>query len=176
MNILLYPDPRLRRPNEPVGEFGGPLERAVREMFELMYATKGVGLAAPQVGMNSKMLVYNPEGDPQEAGEERVLCNPRILRKSGEKDVAEEGCLSFPGIYVQVERSLSVVVEAQDLRGRPFRLELSGWNARIFLHEFDHLDGILFIDRITPGDKVRIKSALEELKDRFSGSRTQAEG
>jgi len=67
-------------------------------------------------------------------------------------------------------------VEAQDLRGQPFRLELSGWNARIFLHEFDHLDGILFIDRITPGDKVRIKAALEELRDRFTGSSTRAEG
>jgi len=176
MDILLYPDPRLRRTNAPVEDFGPPLERAVREMFHLMYATKGVGLAAPQVGLSSRMLVYNPEGDPQEAGEERVLCNPRILGKSRDKEVAEEGCLSFPGIYVQVERSVEVAVEAQDLHGQPFRLELSGWGARIFLHEFDHLDGILFIDRITPGDKVRIKAALEELRDRFTGSSTRTEG
>ncbi len=163
MDIVLYPDPRLRAPNDPVQEFGPELQALARDMFEAMYRTEGVGLAAPQVGVNVKLLVFNPTGDPEARDQERVLCNPRIVRSARERAFGREGCLSFPGIFAEIERPVAVTIEALDLRGRPFTLELSDWEARIFQHEFDHLEGVLFIDRMRPVDKATHRAALEEL-------------
>ena len=168
MEIVLYPDPRLRRPCEPVEAFDEELASTVRKMFEVMYLTEGVGLAAPQVGISRRLLVYNPEGDAEKPEGEIVLANPRILSKAKETEFGEEGCLSFPGIYASVDRARKVALEAQDLQGRPITLEIEGWNARIFLHEFDHLDGILFVDRMTPADKGRIKGLLQDLESQFA--------
>jgi len=174
MEVVLYPDPRLRRRNAPVQRFDADLEALVRDMFEAMYRTKGVGLAAPQAGLNLRLLVYNPEGDPAKSQGERVLCNPKIVWRSRDKDWGEEGCLSFPGIFARIERPTAVHIEAQDLHGQPTRLELADWDGRIFQHELDHLEGILFIDRMTPSDKVRIKPLLDELAEKFSTARAQA--
>ncbi|KAA3609590.1 MAG: peptide deformylase [Planctomycetota bacterium] len=174
MDIVLYPDPRLRRKTAPIENFDQELADIVRAMFEVMYRTKGVGLAAPQVGLSLKLLVYNPEGDPAKSEQERVLANPRILRRSRNKEFGEEGCLSFPGIFGQVERPLEVTVEAQDLNGEKHQLELKDWDARIFLHELDHLDGILFVDRFQPGDKVRVKPQLTDLEAQFRASRASS--
>ena len=174
LDIVLYPDPVLRRKNAAVEAFDRELAATARAMFEVMYRTKGVGLAAPQVGISLRLLVYNPEGDAAKSEGEVVLCNPRIVRRGKDKEFGEEGCLSFPEIYAPVERITSVVVEAQDLQGGAFTLELEGWEARIFLHEFDHLDGILFIDRMTPSDRVRIKPQLGELEDAYRQERASA--
>ncbi|MBC8328456.1 MAG: peptide deformylase [Planctomycetes bacterium] len=167
MDIVLYPDPRLRKPNAPVEAFDEELAATARQMFELMYRTKGVGLAAPQVGINLQMMVYNPEGDALKPEGETVLCNPRIVRRAKDKEFEEEGCLSFPGVYAQVQRPASVVVEALNLAGEEFSLELDAWEARIFQHEFDHLDGILFTDRLTPANKTLVKSQLDELETAY---------
>lgn len=173
MDIVLYPDPRLRQRNAPVERFDAELATAARQMFDLMYLTKGVGLAAPQVGLNLRMMVYNPEGDPEQPEGETVLCNPRVIRRAKEKEADEEGCLSFPGLYAPVLRPITVAIEAQDLAGKGFELELASWEARIFQHEFDHLDGILFIDRMSPADRTRIKGKLDELESSFK-QRAQA--
>ena len=174
MNIVQYPDPRLRKKNALVTDFGPELEASVREMFEVMYATQGVGLAAPQVGWNIQLLVYNPSGNPEEKGQEMVLCNPKMVFKSRDKEDGQEGCLSFPDVTGVVNRPLKVRVEAQDLKGEKFELELEDWNARIFQHELDHLDGILFIDRMTPASKSQAKPVLEDLvhvyKESLAGS------
>ncbi len=164
MDIVLYPDPRLRKRNAPVEVFDEALAATAREMFQLMYETKGVGLAAPQVGLSLQLMVYNPEGDAEKPDGETVLCNPHIVRRAKDKDFEEEGCLSFPGVYAQVQRPVSVVVEAQDLKGEKFTLELDAWEARIFQHEFDHLDGILFTDRLTPANKTLVKGKLDDLE------------
>ncbi len=171
MDILLYPDPRLRRRNKPVTEFGPELERLAREMFAVMYRTRGVGLAAPQVGVNLRFLVYNHTGEAERPEEERILCNPRVTWRSRETEMGEEGCLSFPEIYAPVRRPVAVRVEARDAAGEETRLELEGFAARVFLHELDHLDGILFIDRMTKSDRVRLRGALADLEARFAGSR-----
>lgn len=167
MDIVLYPDPRLRRKNSPIEKFDAELAELARAMFEVMYRTKGVGLAAPQVGINAKLLVYNPEGDPSKSEAERVLANPKVVWKAKAKEFGEEGCLSFPNIFAPVQRPLAVKVEAQDLQGEPFTLELDGWDARIFQHELDHLDGILFTDRMTSSDKLLIKNQMADLEHRF---------
>ena len=163
MDIVIYPDPRLRKKNLPVTTFDESLGTAAREMFEAMYATSGVGLAAPQVGLNIRLLVYNPSGKAEHAEEEVVLCNPKIVSKSKDTESGEEGCLSFPEVNGQVIRPLNVKIEAQNLQGDTFELELEDWDARIFQHELDHLDGILFIDRMTPASKSQAKPVLEDL-------------
>jgi peptide deformylase len=167
LEIVLYPDPRLRAKNTPVNHFDEQLAVVAREMFELMYGTEGVGLAAPQVGINRTMLVYNPTGDPEEADEERVLCNPKVIAKSSEVEPGEEGCLSFPEMRGSVTRPIAVEVEAFDLQGNSFRLQIDDWEARIFQHELDHLDGILFIDRFSPADKTRVKAQLGDFADEY---------
>lgn len=170
MDVVLYPDPRLRAKNAPVERFDEELAALARAMFEAMYRSEGVGLAAPQVGINRRLLVYNPSGQTADPAQEMVLCNPRIVAKGRETVPGKEGCLSFPDIWGQVERPVSVKLEAQDLRGQPCSLELKDWDARIFLHEFDHLDGVLFVDRMTPADRQRNRDALEELVERYRQS------
>lgn len=167
MNIVLYPDPRLRAKNVPVQDFGPELEASARGMFQLMYETQGVGLAAPQVGLNIRMMVFNPEGEAEATEAETVLCNPRIVSKSKEKGFAEEGCLSFPNVSGQVSRPIRVLVKAQDLQGQEISLELEGWDARVFQHEFDHLEGVLFIDRMSPADRTLMKPVLEGLEQTY---------
>ena len=165
MDIVLYPNPTLRAKNKDIEKFDDELKSIAQEMFETMYATKGVGLAAPQVGLNKKLLVFNASGDKERSEQEFVLCNPKIIQKSKKKELGDEGCLSFPEIYGSVNRHLSIKVQAQDLEGHAFDLEFEGWEARIFQHEFDHIDGILFIDRMTPTSKELIKHDLEYLRE-----------
>ncbi len=170
MEIVLFPDPRLRAKNAPIENFDEQLAQLAAAMFEAMYRTGGVGLAAPQVGVNRQLLVFNEEGKPEAKEHEVVLCNPRVVSKSKDRVSGEEGCLSFPGIYAPVLRHESVVIEAEDLQGETFEKEFSAWEARIFQHEFDHLDGVLFIDRFSPSDKTRLKPALLDLKRAYQES------
>lgn len=170
MEIVLFPDPRLRAKNAAVEQFDEELAQLARDMFEAMYRTGGVGLAAPQVGVNLKLLVYNEEGKPEAAESEVVLCNPRVISKSKDRVSGEEGCLSFPGIAAPVMRHHAITVEAENLQGETFQMELDDWEARIFQHEFDHLDGILFIDRFSPSDKTRVRPRLLDLKHSYEES------
>jgi peptide deformylase len=166
MEIVLYPDPVLRRRAAEIPAFTTELQAKARAMLDLMYQSKGVGLAAPQVGESVQMLVGNPAGDPAQPEQEFILVNPRIVRKKG-SELGEEGCLSFPGIYAEVERSRSVVVACLDPNGNVIERSFDAFPARIVQHEMDHLTGTLFIDRMSPSDRIRASARIKELEERF---------
>lgn len=166
LRILRYPHPLLRAPNEPIERegFGDDLKRIAKEMLLVMYASRGVGLAAPQVGINKRLLVFNPEGDSKAFLQEVVLVNPEIIASSKKTLIEGEACLSFPGMHGLVRRNDWVKVEAYRLNGKKFRVKYEGWKARIFQHEFDHLQGVLYVDRLeTEEDKTRVRGRLDEL-------------
>jgi len=170
-SLTLYPEPVLRKPAEPVAACDDPLRATVRAMLDLMYASKGVGLAAPQVGLRQRILVVNETGEP---ADEFALVNPTIVDRSGAPTTFEEGCLSFPGIYAEVERPERCKVEALDPSGEPIVREFEGFVSRIVQHEYDHLEGVLLVDRMSPADKQRHKAALNELVERYKTRRAKA--
>ncbi|KAK8968458.1 hypothetical protein KSP40_PGU017029 [Platanthera guangdongensis] len=164
LKIIKYPDPRLRAKNKRVNTFDDNLKKLVDEMFDVI--TDGIGLSAPQVGMNIQLMVFNPAGERGE-GEEVVLVNPAVHKSSKKSLLYNEGCLSFPGIYADVVRPASVKIDARDVRGARFRLNLSGLPARVFQHEFDHLKGILFFDRMGEDMLYGIMSELKVLEKKY---------
>jgi len=170
-DLTLFPTPVLRKVADPVDSFGEDLQRTVDAMFALMFQSHGVGLAAPQVGLKQRILVLNCEGDPEKTELNRVLINPRITARTGEKTLYEEGCLSFPGIYAEVERPDRCTVEAVDALGSPVEEEFSGFESRVVQHEYDHLEGILLVDRMSPADKLKNRAALEELIEHYKAGR-----
>jgi len=149
--IVFTPDPVLRRKARKVTDFGPELQTLIDDMVETMRAAPGVGLAAPQVAQSLQVITieYGEEG---EEGEEKVppklytLVNPQITRASSETIIGSEGCLSVPGIVGEVERHEAVTVKAQNRRGQPVTIKAQGWLARVFQHEIDHLEGVLFTD------------------------------
>jgi peptide deformylase len=159
--VLHYPDARLRKVCEPVRVFDGELKTLVARMFELMETGKGVGLAASQLGINQRVIVFNATGEPNET---RVLVNPAIHEPHGSVE-AEEGCLSLPGINVQVRRAQRCRVTAQDLDGGAIDEILEDLPARICQHETDHLNGVLIIDRMGPTDRIATRKTLKALED-----------
>src|SRR3990172_2308966 len=169
LRIVKYPHPALRHKSKPLRRVDGELKSTVREMFNLMYQQKGIGLAANQVDLPYRFFIINPEGDP-EKGQEYVFLNPVIGKRSGTVE-AEEGCLSFPEIYAPVKRSAKIVISAYNLAGEEVDYELSGLLARAAQHEYDHLDGVLFIDRLTPTGLLSVKQALSDLTRQFEGDR-----
>ena len=173
-SLTLYPAPVLRRVAEPVAAFDEELRRTVEAMFARMFESRGVGLAAPQVGLRRRILVLNDEGDRGKPELDLALINPRIIARAGEPTRYEEGCLSFPGIYAEIERPERCTIEAFDIEGKPFREEYSGFRSRIIQHEYDHLEGVLLVDRMSPADRLRNRAALEELVERFRASRDGA--
>jgi peptide deformylase len=167
MDLVYYPNPVLMEKNRDVKPDEENLAEKIRQMFDIMYRNKGVGLAAPQAGWNVRLFVANPDGTGPET--EKVFINPRIISASGSVTDAE-GCLSFPGLYVTVTRALEVEVEYEDAEFKTRREKLNGFMARIVQHEKDHLDSILMIHRISHADRVRNKKLLEELKERYASS------
>jgi peptide deformylase len=160
LDIVHWPDPVLSRGTKPIERVDDELRETAKEMARVMVELRGVGLAAPQVGIARRMMLVCPSGDP---GDETVVLNPEIVSKSG-SDEMEEGCLSFPGLYGKIERAEKVHVRYRDLDWVERDLEVEGFFARIFQHEFDHLNGVVFIDRMTPADRLRLKPQLEDLK------------
>ncbi len=161
LRIVLYPHPALRHLSKPLRRVDAELVSMIQEMFELMYAHKGVGLAANQVDLPYRVFVANPEGDRQRKDQEFVFINPVISQPKGSAD-AEEGCLSIPGLYAHVKRPERVVITAFNLRGEEMNLELDGLFSRIVQHETDHLDGKLFVDRLSATGQMEARDALEE--------------
>ena len=162
MNVLLHPSAALKHvaaPVDPTTETD--LRDLCQTMARIMYDAPGIGLAAPQVGVLKRVIVYDLEDD----GRPIALCNPEIVEFGEERDVDEEGCLSLPGISVPIERSVTVVCEALSLNGKRVRIDAEGLHARVLQHEIDHLDGVLIIDRATPEDRkaalVRYREALD---------------
>ena len=147
LKIVKYPEPILSQPGEPVTEFNAELRKLVADMFETTYASQGIGLAAPQVGV-SKRLTLIDLSMGKNHDEKLVLINPEIISSEG-RIYEEEGCLSFPDIREKVVRAAKVRVRAQDVNGKWFEKDGEELMARCFQHEIDHLDGILFIFRIS---------------------------
>ena len=163
LKIILYPDPRLKKMSEPVTAFDQRLRVLVARMFELMREHKGVGLAAPQVGENIRLFVMNATQQP---GDDRVYVNPVLSELDGEEEL-EEGCLSLPGIHVNVVRGRQVKMSAQDIEGQPIEEVATGFPARVWQHEFDHLNGTLLTDRMGPVARMTHRKVLNELKEQY---------
>ena len=168
MEVLKYPDPLLRRGGKDIEAFDDDLRSTVENMLETMYGYRGVGLAAPQVGLDLNLLVLNPTGTADEPDQQMVLINPKIERRK-KLEYGEEGCLSFPSIYAEVERHKDIVVSYQNIEGKEHTDDMSGFLARVVLHEIDHLRGILFVDRLSAAERIRVLSKLTELERSFAG-------
>jgi peptide deformylase len=165
VQLCLYPDPVLRRRAAPLEDIDDEIRQKAQDMFEIMYAESGVGLAAPQVGWGARLFVVNTSGEPG-ADTERVYVNPEIVETQGEA-VDEEGCLSIPGVRGKVTRHQRVVVRACDLQGQPFEEALEDLEARVVQHELDHLDGILFISRLGVSDRLLARKVLKQLEREY---------
>ncbi|HLL74268.1 MAG TPA: peptide deformylase [Pyrinomonadaceae bacterium] len=161
LDIVTYPNAVLETPGEPVTEFGEDLKRLVEDMFETMYAARGVGLAAPQVGVSRRLFVMDCSGGNDPA--QRVaLVNPEVLTVEGAQ-TGDEGCLSFPGVFFPVKRGLRAVVRAQNVEGESFELDGMELTARCVLHETDHCDGIVFINHTTILKREWVKRRMKKL-------------
>ncbi|MDR0390024.1 MAG: peptide deformylase [Spirochaetaceae bacterium] len=157
MEILLLGNELLRQKAEAVAEINEDIAKLAADMIEAMHEGKGVGLAGPQVGVMKRIFVMHAEGDIP-----RVFINPSIVGTSEEQVTYEEGCLSIPGMYTNVKRPGAVRVQAWNEKGRRFILDAEGLVARIIQHEYDHLEGILFIDRISEVKRNRISAKFEK--------------
>ena len=158
--IVTYPNDVLTTKGARVEKIDADLRRLVADMIETMYAAPGVGLAAPQVGVSLQLAVVDISvgEDPSQL---LVLINPELVAQSG-KQVDEEGCLSFPGFTEMVERPMSVTLKAHDLDDRPFEVEAEGFLARAFCHEIDHLNGVLFVDRMSSLKRQLIRRKINK--------------
>src|ERR1700722_16998346 len=172
MQIIRYPHPALRWKSKPITRIDPELKRTVREMFDCMYASNGIGLAANQVALPYRLFIMNAHGDPAVTEAEQVFLNPEIVRRKGSAE-GEEGCLSLPQLYGQVRRAEKVVINAFDLEGQEFEMSLDELEARVVQHENDHLDGLLFIDRMTDAGRRELEPRLADFESHF---RRQQEG
>jgi len=173
LQIVQYPHPALRHQSKPVRRVDADLRKVIDEMFELMYEHNGVGLAANQVDLPLRLFVMNLKADPEE-GEPHVFINPVISRPKGMEE-KEEGCLSFPELYAKVKRPAEVTITAYNLEGQQLEAEVEGLFARVVQHETDHLDGVVFPDRLSTTGKLAVKEALEEFELAFQSRRTSGE-
>ncbi|HEY4492071.1 MAG TPA: peptide deformylase [Acidobacteriota bacterium] len=161
LDVIYYGDPRLQKVSEPIEEVTPELRTFVRDMFETMYYTNGVGLSAPQVGVNQRILVIDCSAG-RDRSQQIVLINPVVLEQSGEQK-SQEGCLSFPGLFADVKRANHAKVRGLDLEGKQIEIEGNELLARALLHEIDHLDGILFIDRMRKADREAIIKKMKKM-------------
>jgi len=163
LDIRVLGDPVLRKPTKPVTKITDELRKLIADMFETMYAAEGIGLAAPQVGRTERLAVVDVEG------RKFTLINPSIVATEGDKEKAEEGCLSIPDIYGDVERPATVAIRATDENGNEYETTGSELLGRCFQHEIDHLDGKLFIDYLSPLKRRAAMSKWEKAKEEYPG-------
>ena len=163
LKVIHYPDPRLSQISTPVDVVDDGVRALAARMFELMFAAKGVGLAAPQVGITVRMFVASPTFDP---ADQRVYINPQLVQLEGEQE-AEEGCLSLPDINAKIKRASFAVIRALNLQGEPFEETGEELVARVFQHEYDHIDGRLLIDRMGSVAKIANRRAIKSLEEDF---------
>jgi peptide deformylase len=162
LSIIQYPHPTLRVRSKPIRRVDQELRDIVAQMVDLMYESEGVGLAANQVNLPLRIFVANPTGE-RDDGEELVLLNPELQLPKG-NETGQEGCLSLPGIFGQVKRPKSIRVSAFDLSGNPIERVVDGFLARVLQHENDHLDGVLFFDRMTDEARRDLDDRLVEME------------
>lgn len=163
LTVVCYPDPVLKKACPPVEAFTPELRALAEKMIDLMHAHRGVGLAAPQVGVPLRLFVANPTGEPED---NRVYTNPALSDLEGAA-TAVEGCLSIPEVNVAMRRAVKATIQAYDLDGQPFHLAGEDLLARIWQHETDHLDGRLIIDRMSEADEIANRKAIKQLRDDY---------
>jgi peptide deformylase len=174
MKIVLYPHPALRHPARPLTAIDKQVYLDAGHMLELMYEHRGLGLAANQVFLPYRIVVLNPTGDPQQRDKEEVLLNPVILDRKGTIE-GEEGCLSFPDLFQKIRRARTVRVQAYNLKGEVVEKVVNELEARLWQHEVDHLDGILFIDKMGAIAKLSSRGALREFEQNFQRGQEKGE-
>ena len=174
LRIVPYPHPALRYPSRPVTQIDDELRGRVREMFDLMYEARGIGLAANQVALPYRFFILNTTADPDKKDEERVFINPEIVKRHSSVE-DEEGCLSFPGIYANVRRAKKIKVQAFDLQGQSIEVEAEGLLSRAIQHETDHLFGRLYIDTLGPLSRHSVGSKLRDLEVKFRQAQASGE-
>jgi peptide deformylase len=167
MNIVIYPDPVLRQKAKPLKEINKEVCKKVEEMMELMYQAHGIGLAAPQVGWSVRLFIIDVGGDSHE---EKVFINPTIIEEIGASN-KEEGCLSFPGIMTKIIRAQRIRAHAYNLKGQKLEIEVEGLAARAWQHELDHLNGELFIDKMSPSNRLAISHRLKEFERTYKNTK-----
>jgi peptide deformylase len=172
LQLVTFPHPILRHKSKPIVRVDAELHDLVNQMFEIMYDFRGVGLAANQVALPIRLFVANPSGDRKEKEQEMVFINPVVNKPKGTV-VAEEGCLSLPGVNAHVLRSKSLDVNAYDLQGNEIAGPVDDFLARIIQHELDHLDGVLFIDRLTEEGQRPLLDDMAKLVRRFDEGRSE---
>jgi peptide deformylase len=169
--ILYYGHPTLRLKCAPVEEITDDIKQLVADMIETMDACDGVGIAAPQVGRAIRLFVLRNYIEADDGSftmsDPIVYINPKLSNPSDEVDEDIEGCLSLPGLRLSVNRPLKIFVEATDLNGNVFQEEIEGYNARVRMHENDHINGVLFIDRVDQATKKKIEPILKDIKKKF---------
>ncbi len=166
LRIVNYPAPVLRSKAQDLEGVTDEVRRVGERMLELMHEAPGVGLAAPQVGLGWRMFVANPTGEEED---DRVFVNPVLRDPSRETEEREEGCLSLPHVGGVIRRPSSIVIEALGLDGERFELKGEGLEARVWQHEYDHLEGVLIIDRMAEIDRLANKKVLRELEEDYKG-------
>ncbi len=164
-DIVYYGDKRLTAKNEKVKEIDNNIRKIAQKMIRTMKEKEGIGLAGPQVGINKKIVVIDLSFGQKENSRFMVLINPEIVEYGEEKDVMEEGCLSFPELFIEVERSKEVKIKAKTLEGEAIEFEADSFLARVLQHEIDHVNGVVFIDRISPAKKLEISNKLNKIKN-----------
>lgn len=174
MKIIPFPHPTLRHKSKPVRRVDAELRAMIAEMFELMYAAEGIGLAGNQVDLPLRLFVVNTEGPGGDPAQERVYINPVLERPKGSAE-ADEGCLSLPGLYAPVKRPKTIVCTYYNLQGEQVTEELDGLASRVVQHETDHLDGVLFIDRISETESMSAQGAIDTFEMTFDGMRERKE-
>lgn len=159
MDVIAHPNAVLKQKADPVDPIAEKdLMDLCRTMAKAMYEAPGIGLAAPQIGVLKRVIIY----DLEDEGRVIALCNPEIIEASDEREVDDEGCLSLPGITIPIERASEVICEALSLSGKPVRIAADGLHARVLQHEIDHLDGVIILDRATPEER---KAALQRYRE-----------
>ena len=166
LKIVQYPHPALRFKAKPVTSIDKEFHLRIGRMFELMYEAKGLGLAANQVAIPHQFLVLNITGDPSQKELEEVFINPVIVERKCTVDDSE-GCLSFPGLYQRVRRAKSVKVQAYNIKGEAVEIEATGLASRAWQHEIDHLNGVLFVDKMSLVSRIASKTSLGEMESEF---------
>ena len=162
LKIVYHPHPALTWKSKDVVKIDAQLQNSVAQMFDLMYEAKGIGLAANQVALPYRLFVINPTGDPEQKDQEQAFINPQIMKRKGSCD-ADEGCLSMPELFAPVTRYERITVEAFDVDGTEFGMDLTGLAARVVQHENDHLDGVMFTDRVSSDALQELNPLLEDL-------------
>jgi peptide deformylase len=169
-----FPHPALRYQSRPVSKIDDELRGWVREMFELMYESRGIGLAANQVGIPYRFFVLNLTADPEKKDQEQVFINPEIVKRHASVE-DEEGCLSFPGLYFKVPRAKKIKVKAFDLDGEPVEVDAEELYGRAIQHETDHLSGRLYIDLLGPSPQRSVVAKLREFESKYREAQASGE-